>query len=115
MAKTETVLNVKGMSCSHCAAAVKNAVGALPGVYNVNVDLASGRVTVSHDPEEAISATQSKTGATTRTDGCFARAGTACGEPPRAQPVSPRRFARRKWNSLFWRESLRHLPPIFIS
>lgn len=53
MAKTETVLNVKGMSCSHCAAAVKNAVGALPGVYNVNVDLASGRVTVSHDPEEA--------------------------------------------------------------
>lgn len=53
MAKTETVLKVKGMSCSHCVAAVKKAVGSLSGVYDVEVDLAAGKVTVSHDSEEA--------------------------------------------------------------
>jgi copper chaperone len=36
---------VKGMSCGHCAGAVTKALGALPGVSHVQVDLASGRVT----------------------------------------------------------------------
>jgi copper chaperone len=35
---------VKGMSCEHCVAAVTKAVASLPGVSNVKVDLASGRV-----------------------------------------------------------------------
>jgi len=35
---------VKGMSCQHCAAAVTRAVASLPGVSNVKVDLAGGRV-----------------------------------------------------------------------
>jgi copper chaperone CopZ len=36
---------VKGMSCGHCAAAVTKALRVLPGVGEVQVDLASGRVT----------------------------------------------------------------------
>ena len=38
-------ITVKGMSCAHCVAAVTKAVASLPGVSNVKVDLASGRVT----------------------------------------------------------------------
>lgn len=38
-------IKVKGMSCSHCAAAVTKALESLPGVTGVQVDLASGLVT----------------------------------------------------------------------
>jgi copper chaperone len=38
-------IKVKGMSCGHCAAAVTRALQSLPGVSEVQVDLASGRVT----------------------------------------------------------------------
>ncbi len=38
-------IKVKGMSCGHCAAAVTRALESLPGVSEVQVDLASGRVT----------------------------------------------------------------------
>ncbi|MDW5330167.1 copper ion binding protein [Plantactinospora sp. KLBMP9567] len=42
---------VKGMTCSHCVSAVSTEVGAIPGVTEVSVDLASGAVTVtSNDP-----------------------------------------------------------------
>lgn len=37
-------IKVKGMSCGHCAAAVTKALQNLPGVSEVQVDLASGRV-----------------------------------------------------------------------
>jgi copper chaperone len=37
-------IKVKGMSCGHCAAAVTKALQSLPGVSQVEVDLASGRV-----------------------------------------------------------------------
>lgn len=50
MAKSELVLNVEGMSCSHCEHAVKTAVGALDGVENVAVDLKGKKVTVTCDP-----------------------------------------------------------------
>lgn len=42
---------VKGMSCSHCVAAVTKALESLPGVSDVRVDLASGRVTFSSTQE----------------------------------------------------------------
>jgi copper chaperone len=42
-------LTVTGMSCMGCVNSVKNLVSALPGVASVAVDLASGRVDVSHD------------------------------------------------------------------
>jgi copper chaperone CopZ len=38
-------IKVKGMSCGHCAAAVTKALQNLPGVSEVQVDLAIGRVT----------------------------------------------------------------------
>lgn len=42
---TET-LTVKGMTCGHCVQAVKDEVGAIDGVQDVQVDLDSGRVVV---------------------------------------------------------------------
>jgi copper chaperone len=44
------ILNVTGMSCEHCAAAVKNALEALTGLADVNVSLKDGTVSFSHDP-----------------------------------------------------------------
>lgn len=43
------VLNVEGMSCSHCENRVKKALTALDGVAAVAVDLASKKVTVDYD------------------------------------------------------------------
>lgn len=37
---------VTGMTCEHCVGVVSGALGALPGVDGVEVDLASGRVTI---------------------------------------------------------------------
>lgn len=37
-------LTVEGMTCAHCERAVRQAVGAIPGVSDVAVDLASGRL-----------------------------------------------------------------------
>ncbi len=45
----KTILKVDGMSCEHCVKAVKNAVGSLPGVSSVDVDLKTKLVTVEHD------------------------------------------------------------------
>lgn len=38
---------VTGMSCEHCVRAVTTEVGGLPGVSDVDVDLASGALLVS--------------------------------------------------------------------
>jgi copper chaperone len=38
---------VTGMTCEHCVRAVTEEVGALPGVTAVDVDLASGGLTVT--------------------------------------------------------------------
>ncbi len=37
---------VTGMTCDHCVHAVRTEVAAIPGVTEVEVDLATGRVTV---------------------------------------------------------------------
>lgn len=44
------VLNVEGMSCGHCKAAVERAVSALSGVSNVSVDLAAKTATILYNP-----------------------------------------------------------------
>ncbi|ACY95699.1 MULTISPECIES: heavy-metal-associated domain-containing protein [Thermomonospora] len=45
---------VTGMTCGHCVASVKEEVGQVPGVTGVEVDLDSGRMTVTSDgPLEA--------------------------------------------------------------
>jgi len=43
------VIKVDGMSCEHCAKAITNAVGALPGVSHVDVVLKTKTVTVVHE------------------------------------------------------------------
>ncbi len=48
-----TILKVDGMSCEHCVKAVTKAVGALPGVTGVAVDLQAKTVTVDHDSGKA--------------------------------------------------------------
>jgi copper ion binding protein len=48
MATTRTI-TVTGMTCDHCVRAVTEEVGQLPGVTAVQVDLASGAVTIESD------------------------------------------------------------------
>jgi copper chaperone len=38
---------VNGMSCDHCARAVRAEVGKLPGVSEIDVDVAAGRVRIA--------------------------------------------------------------------
>ncbi|HET6482176.1 MAG TPA: heavy-metal-associated domain-containing protein [Actinoplanes sp.] len=40
---------VTGMTCGHCVQAVSGELSTLPGVADVQVDLASGAVTVTSD------------------------------------------------------------------
>lgn len=49
---------VKGMNCPHCRAAVIKAIGGVPGVEKVDVDLSTGlaRVEGTHDAEAVVSA-----------------------------------------------------------
>jgi copper ion binding protein len=46
------VLKVEGMTCGHCVAAVEKAVGAVPGVESVDVDLANKLVSVVCQDDE---------------------------------------------------------------
>ncbi len=45
-AETKRIYRVEGMTCAHCRTAVVEEVGGLAGVAAVEVDLASGRLTV---------------------------------------------------------------------
>lgn len=45
------VLNVEGMSCSHCEKAIKEAVSELNGVSDVEVSLKDKTVTVKYDSD----------------------------------------------------------------
>lgn len=56
-----TTYTVQGMTCGHCVSTVKAAVGSVPGVTGVGVDLQAGTVTAVGAPTpsavaEAISA-----------------------------------------------------------
>jgi copper chaperone len=47
-------LKIKGMTCAHCVAAVRDALAAVPGVERVAVvELESGRAVVEGDPDPA--------------------------------------------------------------
>ncbi|MER5424273.1 heavy-metal-associated domain-containing protein [Streptosporangium roseum] len=41
-----TTYTVKGMTCGHCVSSVKEEVSGVPGVTGVEVDLATGLLTV---------------------------------------------------------------------
>ena len=47
-----TVYSVPGMSCGHCVNTLTTEVGAVAGVKDVSVDLASKTVTVEWDVED---------------------------------------------------------------
>ncbi len=40
-------INIEGMNCNHCRAAVEKALAAIPGVEKVNVSLEDKKATVS--------------------------------------------------------------------
>ncbi|MEU4621788.1 heavy metal-associated domain-containing protein [Actinoplanes sp. NPDC023801] len=64
MAVTST-FTVKGMTCSHCVQSVTQELSAVPGVTGVEVDLASGGVTVTSDAplsDEAVRAAVDEAG-----------------------------------------------------
>ncbi|MFR9806387.1 cation transporter [Pseudonocardia sp. RS010] len=46
-----TTVTVVGMTCAHCTSSVQEEVGEVAGVRSVDVDLASGAVTVTADRE----------------------------------------------------------------
>ncbi|MBW3558014.1 MAG: heavy-metal-associated domain-containing protein [Actinobacteria bacterium] len=48
---TTSTYQVSGMTCGHCVSAVKAELGKLDGVSDVDVDLATGTVTVTSDTE----------------------------------------------------------------
>ncbi|HEV7774360.1 MAG TPA: cation transporter [Conexibacter sp.] len=62
-AQTRTY-TVTGMTCAHCVASVREEVGILPGVAEVEVDLASGRlaVTAAGLDDEAVRAAVAEAG-----------------------------------------------------
>ena len=43
-------LAVTGMTCGHCASAVRAEISKLPGITEVDVDVAAGTVRISGDP-----------------------------------------------------------------
>jgi len=56
--------SVSGMTCAHCVISVREEVAEIPGVTAVDVDLASGRLTVSGDDvrDEAVRAAVAEAG-----------------------------------------------------
>jgi copper chaperone len=64
---TETMtVTAPAISCEHCQHAIEGAVGALPGVQTVTVDIPTKRVEVRYDPtqlgREQIEATMDEEG-----------------------------------------------------
>ncbi|MFI5592176.1 heavy-metal-associated domain-containing protein [Amycolatopsis sp. NPDC051758] len=48
---TQSTYAVTGMTCGHCVASVREEIGELPGVRQVDVDLGTGRVLVTSTAE----------------------------------------------------------------
>lgn len=48
---SQSTYTVQGMTCSHCVSSVTEEVGLIDGVQKVDVDLASGLVTVTSEGE----------------------------------------------------------------
>ncbi|MFB9691225.1 heavy-metal-associated domain-containing protein [Amycolatopsis plumensis] len=46
---TQTTYGVTGMTCGHCASSVREELGELPGVREVDVDLGTGSVLVTSE------------------------------------------------------------------
>ena len=46
---TTATYQITGMTCGHCVSSVSNELGKLPGVEDVNVDLATGTASVTSE------------------------------------------------------------------
>ncbi|HET6708680.1 heavy metal-associated domain-containing protein [Amycolatopsis sp.] len=46
---TQTTYAVTGMTCGHCASSVREELGELPGVRQIDVDLGTGNVLVTSE------------------------------------------------------------------
>ncbi len=60
-----TDYTVRGMTCGHCASAVTEEVSKITGVTGVQVDVATGRVSVEADrpvPADAVAAAVDEAG-----------------------------------------------------
>ena len=53
---TTTTYDVKGMTCGHCVSAVSSEISRLEGVQAVDVELESGKVTVTSDGSLSLDA-----------------------------------------------------------
>lgn len=60
----ERTYTITGMTCDHCVRSVEEEVGEIDGVEGVDVDLASGRMTVSGErlSDEAVHAAVAEAG-----------------------------------------------------
>jgi copper chaperone CopZ len=61
----DTEYTVSGMTCGHCVSSVSAEIGRLPGVQDVRVDLADGRVVVRSEeplPHESVRAAVDEAG-----------------------------------------------------
>jgi copper chaperone len=70
---TTSTYQVTGMTCSHCVSAVTAEVSQVPGVTKVEIDLASGRLTVAAEgplDESVVAAAVDEAG--------YQLAGSAC-------------------------------------
>jgi copper chaperone len=52
----QSVIVVTGMTCDHCANAVRAEISAIPGVSQVDVDVASGQVKIAAEPRPGLAA-----------------------------------------------------------
>ncbi|MES2464788.1 MAG: heavy-metal-associated domain-containing protein [Armatimonadota bacterium] len=51
--ETTTTVTAPDIECDGCANAIKKALGTVPGVAGVDVDITAKTVTVKHDPQAA--------------------------------------------------------------
>ncbi|MCW2622971.1 MAG: Heavy metal transport/detoxification protein [Frankiales bacterium] len=51
MSTSTSTYTVTGMTCEHCVASVTEEVSEVPGVTDVHVDLATGRLTVTGEAD----------------------------------------------------------------
>jgi copper chaperone len=52
----QSVIAVVGMTCGHCADAVRAEIARIPGVSQVDVDVASGQVKIAAEPRPDLGA-----------------------------------------------------------
>lgn len=59
MSNTTAIYKVQGMTCGHCVSSVTTEIGRIEGVTGVDVDLATGNVSISSAgpiPDAAVEA-----------------------------------------------------------